>query len=232
MKLSITHFFVVLIFAFCIAIAHRARSNESITAAEARSAYILILTLFVWTLIVVWMGINGIHLALMPRIPLLWQALVPVVLWVAALTLSSNLRSGLRGIATSTPGYWFVFFQALRIGALGGIIKRVQGEITSRFFFWIGIPDFLFGLSALFVGWLLLKKIVGPRLLIVWNLSGVLLILLPTFLPMNYWMNEPGFSFIFEFPMVFAPSIIVPTFISLNLLHVWGIFLNQKGSPV
>ena len=37
-------------------------------------------------------------------------------------------------------------------------------------------------------------------------------------------MNEPGFVFIFEFPMVLAPSIILPILIFLNLLMAWRIF--------
>ena len=229
MKLSITPIFVAVVFAFCVAITRRARSIDSITAAEARSVYMLILTFFIWTLMAVWLGIRETHLALMPRIPLLWQALVPVSLLLAAFAFSGSLRTGLRGIACSTPGHWLVFFQAFRIGALGGIMKGIQGEITSGYVFWIGIPDFLFGLSALVVGWLLVQKTIGPRFLIAWNLAGVMLILLPTFVPINYWMNEPGFFFIFEFPMVLAPSIIVPAFISLNLLHAWGLFLHQKG---
>ena len=109
-----------------------------------------------------------------------------------------------------------------------GIMKGIRGEVTSGYVFWIGIPDFVFGVSALVVGWLLLRKAVGPRFLIGWNLVGFALIILPTFIPMNYWMNEPGFIFIFEFPMILAPSIVVPIFISLNLLHAWGIFATAK----
>ena len=90
--------------------------------------------------------------------------------------------------------------------------------------FWVGIPDFLFGLSALIVGWLLLRKAVGTRFLMIWNLIGAAIILLPTFLLMNYFMNEPGFIFIFEFPMVLAPSIVVPIFIFLNFLLAWRSF--------
>jgi hypothetical protein len=105
---------------------------------------------------------------------------------------------------------------------LGGIVKGLRGDITSGYVFWIGVPDFLFGVSALVVGWLVLRKAVGPRFLMAWNLVGFALIVLPTFVPMNYWMNEPGFTFIFEFPMVLAPSIVIPILIALNLLHAWG----------
>jgi len=230
MKLSILPMFVAFVIVFCIAITHKARSDESINAAEARSVYILLLTFLVWTLIAVGMGFRGTHVALMPHVSLLWQAFVPVILSIAAFFFSGTLRSGLRGIASSTPGHWFIFFQALRIGALGGIMKGIRGEVTSRFVFWVGIPDFLFGLSALVLGWLLLRKAVGSRFLIAWNLVGFALIILPTFVPMIYWMNDPGFVFIFEFPMILAPSIVVPIFIFLNLLHAWGIHVIEKNN--
>ena len=228
MKLSILPIFIACLFIFCVAITRRARSHEFIRAAEARSVYLLLLTFLAWTLIAVVMGIRGTHIELMQHVPLLWQALVVVTLWSTAFIFSSTLRSGLRSIATSTPGHWLVFVQALRIGALGGIIKGIRGEVTSKFVFWIGIPDFLFGVSALIVGWLLLRKAVGPRFLIAWNLVGFGLIVLPTFIPSSYWMNEPGFSFIFEFPMILAPSVVVAIFVSLNLLHAWGIFVTEK----
>ncbi len=229
MQLSIVPVFVALVLIFCIVITRQARSNGAITATEARSVYALLLSFFAWTLIAFVMGVRGTHLELMPDVPLLWQAFVLVVLWSTAFAFSGTLRGGLRGIATSTPGHWFAFLQALRIGALGGIMKGIQGEVTSKFVFWIGIPDFLFGVSALVVGWLLLRKAVDPRSLIAWNLVGFALIILPTFVPMSFWMNEPGFSFIFEFPMILAPSIVIPIFISLNLLHAWGIFVTEKS---
>jgi len=160
----------------------------------------------------------------MEQIPLLWQSFVPIVLLSIGLIFSRTVRSGLRGIVAHTPWHWLVFVQALRIGAIGGVMKGIKGDITSGFVFWIGIPDFLFGLSALVVGWLLLRNAVSHLFVAIWNLVGALLILLPTFIPMNYWMNEPGFVFIFEFPMVLAPSIVIPLFILLNLLMAWRIF--------
>jgi hypothetical protein len=228
MKLSIVPIYIAFVFIFCIAITRRARSNQSIKAAEARSVYLLLLAFFVWTLIASVLGIREKHVEFMAHIPLLWQAFVVIVLWSTAFMFSSTLRNGLRAVATNTPEHWLVFIQALRIGALGGIMKVMRGEVTSGFVFWVGIPDFLFGVSALVVGWLLMRKVVGPRFLIAWNLVGFAVIILPTFVPMNYWMNEPGFSFIFEFPMVLSPSIIVPTLVSLNLLQAWGIFVTEN----
>jgi len=223
-KFSVLPIFVIIIFIFCIGITRRAKLNQSINVAEGRSVYALLLAFFAWTVIAVVLGIRGIHPSLMEEIPLLWQACVPVVLLTIGLIFSRTLRSGLRGIVANTPWHWLVFAHALRIGAIGGVMKGIKGEITSGYVFWIGIPDFLFGLSALVVGWLVLRNAVSHLFLAIWNLVGALLILLPTFIPMNYWMNEPGFVFIFEFPMVLAPSIVLPIFIFLNLLVAWRIF--------
>jgi len=80
------------------------------------------------------------------------------------------------------------------------------------------------GFSAIILGWLVLRKAVGNRFLIIWSLIGAAIILLPTFGFMTHWMNEPGFTFIMEFPMVLAPSIVMPIFIFLNFLLAWRIF--------
>jgi hypothetical protein len=224
MKVSVLPILIIIIFVFCIGITRRVKLNQSINAAEARSVYALLLVFFAWTLIAVVLGIKGIHLSLMERVPLLWQSCVPVVLLTIGLIISRMLRSGLKGIVANTPWHWLVFAHALRIGALGGVMKGIKGEVTSSFVFWVGIPDLLYGFSAIIVGLLLLREAVSNRFLMVWNLIGPAIILLPTFIFMNYWMNEPGFVFIFEFPMVLAPSIVVPIFIFLNLLMAWRIF--------
>ena len=46
---------------------------------------------------------------------------------------------------------------------------------------------------------------------------------------MNYWMHEPGFSFIFEFPIVMAPGIVVPMFVLLNFLLAWGAWIDSRS---
>ncbi len=232
MKFSILPIFLTGVFAFCLFITRRAKINRAINTAEVRSVYVLLLAFFVWTLISIALGITGIHAspALLERVPLLWQACVAVVILAVNLLLSGNLRSALRGIAASTPWHWLVFIQALRIGALGAVIKGIKGEVTSSFVFWVGIPDFLYGASALIVGWLLLRKAISNRALLIWNLIGPAIILMPIFIFMPYWMSEPGFIFIFEFPMVLSPSIIVPILLFLNLLLAWGVF-ESTGEP-
>jgi hypothetical protein len=229
MKLSMVPLLVLLILTFAVFITSKAKKDRSISGAEARSVYFLVVAFALWTAVVIALGMDGIHVELMGRIPLLWQSGVPVAILFIDLILSRNLRRVLNGIASSTPQHWLVFFQALRIGALGGVIKGIQGQVTSSFVFWVGIPDFLFGVSAILVGWLLLREAVSRSFLVIWSLVGASIILLPTFLLMNYWMNEPGFVFIFEFPMVLAPAIVVPMMIFFNLLSAWGAYQSREG---
>lgn len=228
--MSILGLWVTLVFAFCIVITVQARRQQSINTARLRSVYLLLAALFVWTLTAIGLGIQGIHTSksLLEKVPLLWQACVPVAI-VGAASLFRTVRHALRGIAASTPWIWLVFIQALRIGALGGVAKGLKGEITSSYVYWVGIPDFLFGASAIVVGWLLLRGVVGRRFLMIWSLVGAAIILLPTFAFMNYWMNEPGFMFIFEFPMVLAPSIVVPMLVLLNFLLAWGVSRRRRS---
>ena len=130
MKVSILPLLVIIIFIFCIGITRRAKLNQSINVSEVRSVYALLLVFFAWTVIAVVLGIKAIHPSLMQHIPLLWQACVPVVLLTMGLTFSRTLRSGLRGIVANTPWHWLVFAHALRIGAIGGVMKGIKGEIT------------------------------------------------------------------------------------------------------
>jgi len=233
MEFSILPLFLIIVLVFCIVLAQRAKGLEVITREETRHVNGLFGLLFLWGMVCTAMGIQGVHTSpgLLERVPFLWQAVVPVVIAAIYLLMSQALRTALSVIAAVTPLPWLVFFQALRIGALGGVLKGFQGEITSSYVFWVGIPDLLYGISALVLGRLLLRKAIGDRTMIAWNLVGPAIILLPTFLGMNYFMNEAGFIFIFEFPMVPAPGIVVPIFIFLNLLTVWKLY-QSKYKPV
>ena len=122
MNVSVVPIFILIIFLFCVGITRRAKSNQSITAEEARSVYALLLAFLVWTVIAVVMGIQGLHVSLKEHIPLLWQACVAVVLATLGLVISPTLRGGLRGIVASTPWHWLVFVQEpLRKSALSTV---------------------------------------------------------------------------------------------------------------
>jgi hypothetical protein len=227
MKFSIVPLFIVAIFIFPILLTVRAHKRGLIDRKEALGVYSLLVALALWTGVAILMGAQGLHVSLMSRIPLLWQATVAVGIEMIAFALFPVVRRGLLGIAIGTPMRWLVLFQALRIAAIGSVIKALEGEISSAFPLWVGIPDLLFGVSALLLGWIMSRRTPSERSMIVWNVIGIAVILLPLFAMMPYWMNEPGFVFIFEFPMIMAPSIVVPMFISLNGLMAWSVWKNR-----
>jgi hypothetical protein len=224
MRHSIVPIYVLLVFSFSTYIAYRAGRDARISKPEARSLFLFIAGLFAWTLVATFLGFRNLHASawLLDHVPFLWQACVAVAMFMGAFALSPTFRRALNGLADATPAIWLVFFQALRIGALGSVVKSFRGEITSSFPLWVGIPDFLYGVSALILGLLLLRNPLGHRTtLVAWGIAGACIIVVPLFGLMPYWMNEPGFTFIFEFPMVISPSIVVPILILLDLLLAW-----------
>ena len=220
MEFSIVPFLVLGVFAFLGALVRRASRDSFIDHRQARSLYAFLAVLIVWGVACTVMGILGMHSnpSLIRAVPLLWQSCVAIVLGSGFYALSPTFRGSLVGLALGTPTTWLIWVQALRIGAIGSVFKVFSGEIQSGFPLWVGIPDFFFGLSSPVVAWLVYRGSVGERALAVWGGLGAAIILVATFGFMPYWMSEPGFSFIFEFPMVLAPSIVVPTLVLLNLL--------------
>ncbi len=70
-------------------------------------------------------------------------------------------------------------------------MKALRGDISSNFPLWVGIPDFVFGASALLVAVFYARGRIEHRLtfLTVWSLLGAAIILVPTFGLMPYWMQ-------------------------------------------
>jgi hypothetical protein len=220
MEFSTVPFLVVAVLAFLGALVRRASRDAFIDDRQARSLYTFVAVLTAWGVASTVMGIQGMHSSpsLIREVPLLWQSCVAIVLVCGFYALSPTFRRGLVGLALGTPTTWLIWVQAVRIGAIGSVVKVFSGEIQSGFPLWVGIPDFFFGLSAPVVAWLVYRGSIGDREVAVWGLLGAAIILVPTFGFMPYWMSEPGFSFIFEFPMVLAPSIVVPSLVLLNSL--------------
>jgi hypothetical protein len=233
MEFSTVPFLAVATLAFLGELVRRASRDAFIDYRQTRSLYALVAVLIAWGVATTVMGIQGIHSdpSLMREVPLLWQSCVAIALVCGFYALSPTFRGSLVGLALGTPTTWLIWVQALRIGAIGSVFKVFSGEIQSGFPLWVGLPDFFFGLSSPVVAWLVYRGSIGERALAVWGGLGAAIILVPTFGFMPYWMSEPGFSFIFEFPMVLAPSIVVPTLVLLNsLLSAQQMMKGRSGA--
>jgi hypothetical protein len=116
-------------------------------------------------------------------------------------------------------------FEGLRVLALGGIIKGYRGEFSLFFAQYVGIPDFLYGVTTLIAAVLIYRGVWKERSAIIINLIGFIIIvpfaviLINVGLPGPLYMIEesPSLKTIFEFPMVLAPTLVVPIFAMVNL---------------
>lgn len=236
MNFSILPIYIVLLFAFYFFLVRRANKTGLIDAGQVRAVHLLLGSLMIWSVVAAVMGLMGVHASreLLEGYPVIWQARVPVVILAIYLLVSGNARQGLKGTMRATPLSWAVFFQGLRVGALGGVLKGVTGKIDSSFVYYVGLPDMAYGVSALMLGYFVLKGIAGTRVLFFWNLLGAAVILGPVFVLNDHFMSEPGIVFLFEFPMVLAPSIVVPLFVIFNLLqarHCFGLWRQVARRP-
>lgn len=139
---------VQLIFLFAISI--KARERSAVIAAG-----LLALVFTLWAGASAMMAMNGVYetdgfLALMPG---LWLPTVPFVL-AGLVLLIPTARTGFLAMSNATPDHWFVAIQALRVMALGTLIKTIQGDFPLEVELAIGVNDLAFGLSAL---WLFFK---------------------------------------------------------------------------
>jgi len=125
--------------------------------------------------------------------------------------------------------------QAVRISAAGTLIKTLQGDFPLYFELGVGIPDLLFGFSALAIAWAVSSGRIGWRGLAVWNLVGFAVVALPAVLlaqmglpgPMQVFHGPPASEVLLVYPMALAPTVVVPFFLMLNLWAAIWLFIRR-----
>jgi len=136
-------------------------------------------------------------------------------------------REGLLSAASATTDLQLVSIHVLRLLAIGGIIKYIQGQLPLHFIILGALPDFLFGVSAIVVTILAANGPLGRDFLTVWHLVGFSLFLgagismffsVPS--PLRIYHGEPDASIVFRFPMLLAPNFTVPLFM---LAHAFAL---------
>lgn len=169
-------------------------------------------------------------------LPALWLPAVPIAA-TTLFALVSPLGRVLIAIGRENPRA-FVVLQALRVAAIGGLVKAYLGLMPALFTVIVGVPDLLFGLSALFLllGW---PKDGWPaRGLMVWNIMGFLIIFLagPLLIqlglpgPLHVITSQPDGRALLEFPMVWAPMVVVPVFMIMNAIQVIATWQDRTAA--
>ena len=132
---------------------------------------------------------------------------------------------------------WFAYFHALRITALGTAAKTAGGEFPLYFEILVGIPDLLFGISALWIAHRARQGLLSESTFLRWNLLGALIIVpsAPILLqlglpgPLQVFTALPDARAVYAYPMSIAPMIGVPLFVLVNLAVAWRFWERSRA---
>ena len=229
MSLSLTPLLVAIELGFLLALLRRAGRTGRVDVLYAHWGLVALTAV-----VAIALGARDLYVAeaFLSTLPGLWLSAATLAVCALPALLSARIRDALRHVVDSVPPRWLAYFHALRIGALGTAYKTWIGEFPVAFEWIVGVPDLLFGLSALWAGARLRRGALSRRGFLAWNLLGVLVIV-PT-APLVLQLSLPGPLQLFDalpdgravlaFPMSIAPSIGVPLFVLMNLWVAWRLW--------
>lgn len=211
--------------------AMRARTAKAFAAAT-----IIAVVLLAWGFASAAIALGGVYDSggFLRLLPGLWLPAVPFVVVLTTFVLPV-VRTGLSDMLQAVPADWFVGIQALRIAALGTLIKTIQGDFPLEVELAIGLTDLAFGLSAVWMFVLARCGSVSADALAIWHLVGVLIILMPGELvlqtglpgPLRVFTEYPTSEVMLDWPMALAPSLVVPCFLLLNIFGAVAAFRSH-----
>ena len=239
MNLSTIPFLLAGLVGFVAWLAFRAERHAAISRGERHSMWTVLAILVVWAVASALLASSGAYMSegLLRFLPGLWLPTVPLAIVGLALGLSGSFRRALVGIFDATPQQWLVHVQAVRIAGLGTLIKTIDGSFPLYFEVGVGIPDFCFGLSALWVARALRRGAIGWRALALWNIFGFAVVVLPALPllqmglpgPLRVFEEPPASEALLVYPMALAPTVVVPLFVMLNLWAAAWLFLRRPA---
>lgn len=211
-----------------------ARRKFPALPSEGRAAVLLwALLMLAWMATAFALGLSGAYFAapLRDLFPLLWLPALPIFATMLLYRSSPAFAAAMQSIIGGWPRA-FTLVQGLRVLAIGGLFKAAHGLMPQPFTWGVGIPDFMFGVSALVLAAYWPKRGWPPSMIATWSLTGFFIILLPGPVlaqlhipgPLQLFHDAPDGTRLLEFPMVLAPTLVVPMFMTMNLmLALWAI---------
>ncbi len=223
MKFSSIPLLIVIVFGFTIFLVFRLKRLSLINKAERNRLIFLVVALLSWGGVSGFLSHEGAYVSegFLTKAPGYWLPFIPVMIVIVLMLASRTLRDGLRKLVDGTPGHWLTGIHMVRILAVGSLIKASNGLFPEKFAWYVGIPDLVFGISAVLITLWVGKRHVGDDVMRAWHFTGAMVVLVPANGFMHLYMQEPLFKALFVFPMALAPTLIVPTLVMLNLLVVW-----------
>ncbi len=225
---------IAAIFGFLVFLMQKLYRLDQLSTSERNGIFALLVTLLGWGGVSAYLSSTGVYTStqFLELAPGYWLPYIPVVTAVILVILIAPLRDGIRKLVDGTAVHWLTGIHVLRILALGALIKASMGIFPETFAWFVGIPDLLFGLSAVPITWLACRGKLNDDLLMYWHLGGALVVIVPVFGLMHIFMREALFSELFVFPMVLAPTLVVPMLVMLNLMVVWRLLERRNANSL
>lgn len=241
MKFSSVPLLFVAIAFFWVWITRASSRRGELTSQQVRAIHVWLGLLATWGVVTTLLARLGAYqsMTFYSMLPGLWLPMAPVVLSLALVWCWPSFRSALWITTTRTSPQAFLWLHALRIAAIGSVIKCAQGLLPSSFVIPVGVPDLLFGLISLGLAVSYRRHPPGRTALIAWNLAGmgVLMpapILMQLGLPGRFhtFVSQPDASTLFQFPMVLAPTLIVTLLFFLNGWHAFTLWRTSAEGDI
>lgn len=241
MNMSLTPILLAGELGFLYVLAWRTARVEPV-AGRMNPVYAYFLWVTAYGVITSVLGARGVYISekVLALLPGFWLQLVTVAVVVLPVVMFSYVRDGLRRIADVTPWHWFAYFHGLRVLALGTAYKTFIRQFPLSFELIVGLPDLLFGLSALWVASKAKQGKISESGFMIWNVIGALVIVpaAPVVLqlglpgPVQVFADVPDARSIFTYPMSIAPMIGVPLFVLVNLWVAWRLWERHTSVTV
>ncbi|MEM9367231.1 MAG: hypothetical protein AAGD07_14665 [Planctomycetota bacterium] len=222
-------FLIVVVVGFPLLVGRYAARSKAISMEEQRVLNAYGILMILWLAFAAIAGHQGWWLQdrFLAALPGLWLPLIPVAIVTIPLFVLS-IRSVVLRAGRSVPWRWFATIQTTRLAAIGTAIKTHRGEFPAAVEYLVGVPDLLFGLSAIWMARQIRLGRISRTNWLLWNAIGIAIIVpfgmivinmsLPG--PLQTWTDPPSFLVALEFPLSLAPTAIVPWLIVFNL---WAI---------
>lgn len=227
---SITPFLLLALVGLVVLSVRRARFANSWDAGIERDFVMLCSVVLGWAVFISALASFGFLKsdAFYWSFPAFWMPFVVPILVAVGIFAMPNLRSNIFKLLDKTPNWWLVAIQGLRWLAIGALIKASLGAFPGVYAWLVGIPDMLFGLSALVVAYLVYKQALNRWAVLSWQVAGILIVLLPSPWiiqmglpgPVYLLQGPPNAEILFNYPLILGPVVILPL---LLILAVWQI---------
>ena len=192
-----------------------------------------------WGLLSTRLALSGVYdsQGFLSLLPGLWLPTIPIFLGLFLFFYLPTIQRSFLEIARHVPVQAFVAIQAIRITALGTLIKTLQGQFPVSVELAIGLTDLAYGVSALLLYRLAKAQRLSSDAIALWHIVGILIVIIPGELaiqtalpgPLEVFAIAPTASVMLDYPMVLAPSLVVPIFFLLNALGATAAIAQSRS---